>query len=147
MVTRKWRFACLQAAAELTLIDGKRRKEGVVVGVMKTVSRGRTGWGAVDQKFENYLSESSNFVVKRIQSQFSFEIFENEMRDSQLCKVYSSGGTFRCGTSSWKYRRSKSAPAGILHAVVQDANRVSAENETKLTPLQFSSQPKAKWIF
>ena len=40
------------------------------------------------------------------------------MRDSQLCKVYSSGGTFCFGTSSRKYQRSKSAPAGVLHAVV-----------------------------
>ena len=40
------------------------------------------------------------------------------MRDSQLCKDYSSGGTFCFGTSSRKYRRSKSAPASVLHAVV-----------------------------
>ena len=40
------------------------------------------------------------------------------MRDSQLYKVFSSEGTFCSGTSSGKYRRSKSAPAGVLHAVV-----------------------------
>ena len=134
MVTRKWRFASLQAAAELTLIDGERRKEEVVVGAMKTVSRERTSWGAGNQKFVKYLSESSNFV-KNMLSQLSFEVLGNEMHDSQLCKGYSTGGTFRFGTSS---RRSKSA--GILDAVVQDANGVvSAENETKITPLQFSS--------
>ena len=67
-----------------------------------------------------------------------FEILENEMRDSQLCKVHSFGGTFCFGTSSWKYRRSKSAPAGMLHAVVQDANGVvSAKNETKARRFSF----------
>ena len=52
--------------------------------------------GAVDQKFVKYLSESSNFV-KKTPTLFSFEILGNEMRDSQLCKVYSSGGTFVSG--------------------------------------------------
>ena len=77
----------------------------------------RAGRGAVDQKFVKYLSESSNFV-KKTPTLFSFEILGNEMRHSQLCKVYSSGGTFCFGTSSRKYRRSKSALAGVLHAVV-----------------------------
>ena len=78
---------------------------------------GRAGRGAVDQKFVKYLGESSNFVKKNANSIF-FEILGNEMRDSQLCKEYSSGGTFCFGTSSRKYRRSKSAPASVLHAVV-----------------------------
>ena len=95
MVTRKWRFAGLQAAAELTLIDGELKKEEVVVGAMKTVGRERTGPGAVDQKFVKYLSESSNFLKKKMPSQFrSLKILGNEMCDSQLCKVYSSGELF-----------------------------------------------------
>ena len=82
---------------------------------------GRAGRGAVDQKFVKYLGESSNFV-KKMPILFSFEILGNEMRDFQLCKEYSSGGTFCFGTSSRKYRRLKSAPASVLHAVVwQDA--------------------------
>ena len=40
-------------------------------------------------------------------------------------------GPERLATSSWKYRQSKLALAGILHTVVRDANGVSAENETK----------------
>ena len=91
---------------------------------------GRAGRGAVDQKFVKYLSESSNFV-KKTPTLFSFEILGNEMRDSQLCKVYSSGGTFCFGTSSRKYRRSKSAPAGVLHAVVWRRLAVSVERNRK----------------
>ena len=78
---------------------------------------GRAGRGVVDQKFVKYLSESSNFV-KKTPILFSFEILGNEMRDSQLCNDFSSGGTFCFGTSSRKYRRSKSARAGVLYAVV-----------------------------
>ena len=47
----------------------------------------------------------------------------------------------------WKYWRSKLALAGIFHAVVQEANGVSAENETKRMPLQFSRYRKEKLIF
>ena len=64
MVTRKGRLESLQAAAELTLIDGERRKEEVVVGVIKTVSRECTGCDPVHQKLTGYLRESSNFVEK-----------------------------------------------------------------------------------
>ena len=103
MVTRKWRVAGLQAAAELTLIDGERRKEEVVVGLIKMVSCERTGCDAVHQKLTGYLRESSNFVEK-VPSQFYFEDLGNQSRDSLLCKVSSSGGTLRFRTSSWKYR-------------------------------------------
>ena len=112
-------MAICSGATKLS-IDGERRKKKVGVRAMKTPAMsapGRGGRGAVDQKFVKYLSESSNFV-KKMPTLFSFEILGNEMRDSQLCKVYSSGGTFCFGTSSRKYRRSKSAPAGVLHAVV-----------------------------
>ena len=78
---------------------------------------GRAGRGTVDHKFVKYLSESSNFV-KKTPILVSFEILGNEMRNSQLWKEYSSGGTFCFGTSSRKYRRSKWAPTGVLHAVV-----------------------------
>ena len=79
--------------------------------------------------------------------QFSFEVLGDQTRDSLLCKVYSSGGTLRFRTLSWIYPRSKFALAGFLHAVVRDANGMSAENETKEMPIQFSLYPKAKWIF
>ena len=85
--------------------------------------------------------------VEKMPTQFSFEVLGNQMRYFLLCKVYSSGGTLRFGTLSWKYPRSKLALAGVLHAVVRYANGVSAENETKNMPFQFSSYPKAKWIF
>ena len=98
----------------------------------------RAGRGAVDQKFVKCLSESSNFV-KKTPTLFSFEILGNEMRDSQLCKVYSSGGTFCFGTSSRKYRRSKSAPAGVLHAVVWQDAYWWVSIETEKMPIQFSS--------
>ena len=113
------KMAICSGATKLS-IHGERRKKKVGVRAMKTPAMsapGRAGRGAVDQKFVKYLSESSNFV-KKTPTLFSFEILGNEMRDSQLCKVYSSGGTFCFGTSSRKYRRSKSAPAGVLHAVV-----------------------------
>ena len=80
-------------------IDGERRKKKVGVRAMKTPAMsapGRAGRGAVDQKFVKYLSESSNFV-KKTPTLFSFEILENEMRDSQLCKAYSSGELFDPG--------------------------------------------------
>ena len=93
MAARKWRFAGLQAAGELTLIDGERRKDEVVFGAMKTVSREHTGRGAADQKFVMYLRESSP-VKKKLPSQFPFEILGNEKCDSQRCKVYCSGGNF-----------------------------------------------------
>ena len=141
-------MAICSGATKLS-IDGERRKKKVGVRAMKTPAMsapGRAGRGAVDQKFVKYLSESSNFV-KKMPTLFSFEILGNEMRDSQLCKVYISGGTFCFGTSSRKYRRSKSAPAGVLHAVVwQDAYRW-VSNDTEKMPIQFSSSPKAKWIF
>ena len=50
---------------------------------------------------------------------------------SVLCKVYSSRGAFCFGTSSRKYRRSKSAPAGVLHAVVWRRLAVSVERNRK----------------
>ena len=53
---------------------------------------GRAGRGAVDQNFVKYLSESPNFV-KKTPTLFSFEILGNEMRDSQLYKVFSSKGS------------------------------------------------------
>ena len=67
---------------------------------------GRAGRGAVDpkfvqisvdQKFVKYQSKSSNFV-KKTPILFSFEILRNKMRDSQLCKEYSSGGTVKVGS-------------------------------------------------
>ena len=112
-------MAICSGATKLS-IHGERRKKKVGVRAMKMPAMsapGRAGRGAVDQKIVKYLSESSNFV-KKTPTLFSFEILGNEMRDSQLCKVYSSGGTFCFGTSSRKYRRSKSATAGVLHAVV-----------------------------
>ena len=63
------------------------------------------------QKLTKYRRESLN-VVEKMPSQFSFEVLGNQMRDSLLCKVYSSGVTLRFATSSWKYRRSKLALPG-----------------------------------
>ena len=49
LVTGKWQFAGLQRAAELTLIDGERRKGEIVVGAMKTASSEHAGQGTVQQ--------------------------------------------------------------------------------------------------
>ena len=49
LVTRKWQFAGLQAPAELTLIDGERRKREIVVVVMKTTSSEHAGPDTVHQ--------------------------------------------------------------------------------------------------
>ena len=91
-------MAICSGATKLS-IDGERRKKKVGVRAMKTPAMsapGRAGRGAVDQKFVKYLSESSNFV-KKMPTLFSFEILGNEMRDSQLCNVYSSGELFVSG--------------------------------------------------
>ena len=81
-------------------IDGERRKKKVGVRAMKTPAMsapGRAGRGAVDQKFVKYLSEKFQ-LCQKMPILFSFEILGNEMCDSQLCKEYSSGGTFCFGT-------------------------------------------------
>ena len=93
------------------------------------------------QKLTKYLSKSADFVEK-MPSQFSFEILGNEIRDCSLCKVrgnFVQGNFAFWDASPWKYQRSKSPSGAILHAVVQDTNWVSAENETQNMPVQNSS--------
>ena len=69
-------------------------------------------------KMEALASQSSNFFVEKIPTQFSCEVRGNDKHDCCLCKLHSSEGNESFGTSTWKYRGSKSVPAGILHAVV-----------------------------
>ena len=76
MVSRKWLFAGLQAAAEVTSIDGERRKVEVVGGAMKTASRERTQPGRctpeIDQvsnrKFELCQKKKRHHHKKKISS-------------------------------------------------------------------------------
>ena len=76
MVSRKWLFAGLQAAAEVTSIDGERRKVEVVGGAMKTASCERTRPGAVPQKLTKYLTENSNFVKKNAITIKKFQVLQ-----------------------------------------------------------------------
>ena len=137
MVTIKWRFA-VELPAHKAFDRRWEKEEESWCSCDEDACHERTrraGRGAVDQKFVKYLSESSNFV-KKTPTLFSFEILGNEMRDSQLCKVYSSGGTFCFRTSSRKYRRSKSAPAGFC-TLLCDRTHIG-ECRTKPKKCQFS---------
>ena len=85
MVTRKWRLAGLQAAAQLTSINGGRRKEEVVVGVIKTVSRECTGWDPRTPEIDRVSTRKFKFCRKKCHRNFLLK--SSEIRCVILCSA------------------------------------------------------------
>ena len=139
-------WSCLQAAAELSSSVGEQRKGG------------RWSWCDEDSRPwahrpgrctpENDKVSKRKFKLcwENANASFFVKSSEIKMRDCQLCKVHSSKGNKSYGSSFWKYRRSKSAPAWHFWTPLY-RTQVGRVLKTKpKMPIQFCSELKANWI-